>query len=124
VADPLNHGRSLAAAPTPAGGKHVFVPFGQNDTFTPSIVQKTFVIASGIGQAAAPNGVTPETIEGVVATPVPASANLGGLTAFARQYAPAQYDGHFVVFQDAIAKRDAARFLADVTSNTTPQVGR
>ena len=126
VADPLNHGRAIAAAPTPAGAKHVLVPFGLKDTFTPSIVQKTFVIASGIGLAASPAGVAPEPIEGASATPVPAGGNLAGgsVTAFARQYAPAQYDGHFVVFQDPIAKRDAARFLADVTANVTPQVGR
>ena len=115
-ADPLSHGRAL--------DKHVFVPFGQKDTYTPSAVQTTYVLAAGLGLAQAPPNVTPEPIGGLAAISVPASANLqGGRTGLTRQYAPAGFDGHFVVFRDLVANRDAARFLADVSRAAPPRVG-
>jgi pimeloyl-ACP methyl ester carboxylesterase len=119
--DPLNHGRALT--------KHAFVPYGQKDTYTPSAVQATYVLAAGLGMAAhAPSVTTPESIGGLTTIAVPASGNLTGptRTGLTRQYAPAGFDGHFVVFKDATGKKDAIGFLNDLvgaTPQTNPRVG-
>ncbi len=119
-ADPLSHAKTIAAT------KHVFQPWGQSDTFTPREVQQTFFLAAGLGLAAPPSSVTKPDDPGVTPTPVPAGGNLAGgtVTAFARQYAPSGYDGHFVVFDDPTAKLDAAHFLADVSAGKVPSIGR
>jgi hypothetical protein len=46
-------------------------------------------------------------------------------TGITRQYAPAGFDGHFVVFKDATGKSDAINFLKDVAAGTptNPRVG-
>ncbi len=117
-ADPLSHGRAL--------DKHVFVPFGQKDTYTPSAVQATYILAAGLGLAAHPASVTqPEGIGSLQPIAVPASGNLSGgaRTGLSREYAPAGYDGHFVVFRDPDGKKDAAKFLADLAAGNVPSVG-
>jgi hypothetical protein len=118
--DPLNHGRALT--------RHVFVPFGQKDTYTPSAVQATYILAAGLGMAAhAPSVTTPEAIGGLTTIPVPASGNLTTptRTGLTRQYAPAGFDGHFVAFKDASGSNDAIDFLKDVAAGTptNPRVG-
>jgi pimeloyl-ACP methyl ester carboxylesterase len=118
--DPLNHARALT--------KNVFVPYGQKDTYTPSAVQATYVLAAGLGMAAhAPSVTTPEAIGGLATIPVPASGNLTNptRTGITRQYSPAGFDGHFVVFKDATGKKDAIDFLKDVAAGTpaNPRVG-
>lgn len=117
-ADPLSHGRKL--------DKHVFVPFGQKDTYTPSAVQVTYILAAGLGLAAHPASVAqPEAIGNLQPIAVPASGNLaaGARTGLTREYAPSGYDGHFVVFRDPDGKKDAAKFLADLAAGITPSVG-
>jgi hypothetical protein len=127
-ADPLVHARAIAAVPTAPGmGKHVFMPYGQKDTYAPSETQITFVLAAQLGLASPPASVTaPDDIGGLTPAPVPAKANLaqGVTTGFVREYTPAGFDGHFVVFQDATAQKDAAHFLADLALGKTPAVGR
>lgn len=119
--DPLNHARALT--------KHVFVPYGQKDTYTPSAVQATYILAAGLGMAAhAPSALNnPEAIGGLTTIPKPASGNLTNptRTGITRQYAPAGYDGHFVVFRDANGTLDAIDFLKDVAAGTptNPRVG-
>jgi hypothetical protein len=55
------------------------------------------------------------------AVPLPISGNAtGGLTAVVRQYAPNNFDGHFVVFRDADAKVNTDRFLADAVNGGVP----
>lgn len=117
-ADPLSHARAL--------DRHVFVPFGLSDTYTPSAVQATYVLAAGLGLAAPPASVVqPEAIGGLQPASVPVSGNLasGARTGVAREYAPAGYDGHFVVFRDPDGKKDAATFLADALAGVVPHVG-
>lgn len=118
-ADPLNHGRAMT--------KHIFVPYGQKDTYTPSAVQATYVLAAGLGLAAhAPSVTTPEPIGGLTTIAVPASGNLTGptRTGITRQYAPAGYDGHFVVFKDSTGKNDAINFVKDIKDGVAnPRVG-
>lgn len=121
-ADPLNHGRALT--------KHVFVPYGQKDTYTPSAVQATYILAAGLGMvSSAPSVLTPEAIGGLQPiTTLPASGNLLNptRTGLTRQYAPAGFDGHFVVFKDATGKKDAIDFLKDVAAGTpaNPRIGQ
>lgn len=121
--DPVDH----AAAAIGAGpqAKHVFVPYGLNDTYSPPATQHAYVVAAGLGHAAPPAGVTPDDL-GRSPTAVPVKGNApGNITAVVRQYAPNGYDGHFVVFRNDDAKGDADRFLADVlTSNEAPSFGR
>jgi hypothetical protein len=119
-ADPLNHARTIAAS------KHVFQPFGQNDTFAPSAVQKTFFLAAGLGLAAPPASVTKPDDLGVTPAAVPVGGNLAGgaITAFTRQYTPSGYDGHFVAYNDPDAKKDVAHFLADACVGKVPAIGR
>ncbi|HEY8079194.1 MAG TPA: dickkopf-related protein [Labilithrix sp.] len=119
-ADPLNHAKTVAT------GKHVFQPWGQSDTYTPTAVQETFFLAAGLGLASPPSSVTKPDDTGVTLTPVPASGNLaaGAITAFARQYTPSGFDGHFVAYDDPDGKKDVAHFLADVTAGKVPAIGR
>jgi hypothetical protein len=130
-ADPLSHARSLAAAPlTMQLGKHAFVPYGQKDTYAPTGVQATYVLAAGLGLAAAPASVSnPDPIGSLLPTAIPngglgpnlSSSTLSGWT---REYAPNSYDGHFVAFRDTDAKKDVDRFLADLCAGQAPKVGR
>src|SRR5262249_9362162 len=121
-ADPLDHaGAIIAAGPL---AKHVFVPYGQGDTFAPPVTQQTYITAAGLGIAQPPASVTSPDNLGKAPSPVPYGANAGGMTAVARQYTPNGFDGHFVVFRDADAKLNADRFLADVVNGVVPQIGR
>jgi hypothetical protein len=130
VADPLNHARALALAPTVAGNaKHVFQPYGIGDTFAPPASEAGFAIVAGLGLAAPPGPVTmPDSIGGLVGAPVPASANLTDgarpITAFVREYAASSYDAHFVSFRDSVARTDVDHFLADSLNNKVPRIGR
>ncbi len=122
-ADPLNHARAIVSPPN---AKHLFVPYGQKDTYTPSIVQQTFVLAAGLGHAQPPAGVTAEPIDGLTPVPTPASPNLGGsaFTGYTRQYAPNGFDGHFVAQKDSQAMTNTQRFLSDLSGPAPPTFGR
>jgi hypothetical protein len=88
-------------------------------------VQATFFVAAGLGLAAPPASVASPDDLGVTPAPVPASANiLGTITAFARQYTPSGYDGHFVIYDNPDAKKDGAHFLADLVAGKVPAIGR
>lgn len=121
-ADPLDHAASILG--DGALAKHVFVPYGQGDTYSTPITQLTYIAAAGLGEAAPPSSVaTPDDLRrSPLATPI--GGNSAGITAIVRQYAPSSYDGHFVVFRDANAKVDADRFLADAVKGIVPQIGR
>ncbi len=128
VADPLNHARAIAASPVAGStAKHVFLPYGLRDTYSPPVTQATYVLAAALGlAAAAPSASPPDAIGGLTPAAVPASANLqsGTITAFAREYGPNGYDGHFVAFRESVAQADVAHFLADALSSKVPVVGR
>ncbi len=126
-ADPLNHAVAIASAPGAGLGKHVFMPYGQKDTYAPVEVQQTYALAAKLGLiAAAPSVTTPDAIGGLTPVAAPASANLNGnlLSGFVREYAPTTQDGHFVVFDDPNGKKDADHFLADVLLGKVPQIAR
>jgi hypothetical protein len=128
--DPLNHALSLVVSPVATGtAKHVFQPFGTADTYAPTETEKTFALAAGLGVAAPPAGVTPVPITAENPLPVPVGNNIAGIgmsyTGVVREYSPdTTYDGHFVVFNEPNAKRDADRFLYDALSGAVPMVGR
>ena len=129
VADPLNHAATLASVPiAPALAKSLFQPFGIGDTYAPQETEKTFALAANLGVEAPPAGVTQVPISGATLLPSPAGANVtvgtGMFTAIVREYQPGTYDGHFVAYQNADASKDVDRFLYDVLSGKTPQVGR
>jgi hypothetical protein len=129
IVDPLNYAATLVIAPlAPPNQKHVFQPYGQNDTYAPPATEQTFALAAQLGEASAPSGVTNDPLSNNPLTvPIGGNAMVGGatITAIVRQYAPAStYDGHFVSYQNATAEADVDHFLADVVSGRVPKVGR
>jgi hypothetical protein len=129
-ADPLAYARLAAAAPPDGQAPHhVFQPYGLGDTYAPSIVQQTYVLAAGLGLVEADaSAAKPDAIGALVPMPEPASGNLDvagkKVTALAREYGPdAGKDGHFVAFDTKSARSDVERFLAGVLVGATPRVG-
>jgi len=132
VADPQNHALAMAAAP-PQGlaSRHVFQVFGQGDTFAPPATELAYVFAAQLAVAQPPASVKTPTkdLTDLGPRPVPLAGNLnvGGaaITAVVREYAPGNFDGHFVAFQDGDARKDVDHFLADVHAGKgPPAVGR
>ncbi len=128
VADPLNHaGTFFATPPAPQSLKHVFQPYGMGDTFAPPASERVFAIAAGLGVATPPTGVTGDKINDAMLLAVPAGGNItmmaASFTGIVRQYSPSGFDGHFVAFKDASAKKDVDRFLVDSLSGKVPKIG-
>jgi hypothetical protein len=120
-ADPLDHALAISTSP-----KHVFVPYGQGDTYAPPPTQYVYVTAAGLGQAAPPASVTAPDKLAKDPQPVPfgANAQAGKITAVVRQFAPKDFDGHFVVYKDPDAMKDADHFLIDALTGVIPMIGR
>lgn len=126
-ADPLNHGRAMAASP-PMGlvGHHVFQPYGLGDTYSPPATEATYAASAALAQCAP--DASASTPDKLGADPVasPVKGNFGSdkkLTAAVRQYGPSGYDGHFVAFKNDAAKADVVRFLSGMIAGGVPQVG-
>ncbi len=129
-ADPLNFARMLAFEP-PEGvpAKHVFQPYGKNDTFTPNVTIRHFAVAAGLEEVEADRSASPPDDLGFEPQEAPLAGNvrLDGvdLTLVIRQYGPpAGVDGHHVSFEVPGANSDVARFLGMAASGEQPQVGR
>jgi hypothetical protein len=106
----------------------VFQVYGLQDSFSPRDTQQNFAMAAGLRIVASdPSVTTPDSIWGQPTDPAPLSGNFniaGALfTGALRQYAPGQYDGHFVAFNNPTASADVVRFLAETTRGKTPPVG-
>jgi hypothetical protein len=122
-ADPLDHAGAIVTATTVP--KHVFMPYGQGDTYAPVETQQVYLIAAKLGVAQHPASVTTPDVLAATLLPIPAGANApNGMTAIVRQYTPNGYDGHFVVYNDPDAKTDADRFLVDALTGAVPHIGR
>ncbi|MFO0737327.1 MAG: hypothetical protein U0270_15665 [Labilithrix sp.] len=125
-ADPMNHAANMNPVPPVASDivqKHVFVPYGQKDTYATPSTQLVYLTASNLFVAPTPSGVTPDKLHrDPQAGPV--SANSAGFTAVTRQYAkPADDDGHFVIFRDPSAIADGDKFLkAVLVDGTAPSI--
>ena len=128
-ADPLNQARNINPrnpAPTGIVQKHVFVPYGQKDTYATPETERTYIIAAGLFRAALPAGVTGDdwgknarALETASVT-----ANSNGFTAVSREYPkPANDDGHFVEYDDTNAIADGDKFLkAVLTTDVAPVI--
>jgi predicted esterase len=123
-ADPLAYTRYyLREPPEGVGPRNLFLSYGVGDSYTPNITTRVLAAAAGLGPAG--SVIDPyEAMElyGEV-TPLspPVCQNLNGAagpsTAVVVQYQP-RYgdDGHFVVFDHMVAKRQSAGFLVTATS--------
>ena len=127
--DPVAYARLVSHRP-PIGvaSRHLFQPYGLDDTYTPSAVQKTHLLGAYLGLAEHDGSVITAEDLGLTLLPVPVSGNLTVdakvVTAVGREYAPAAgSDGHFVVFDVPSARADALRFVAGALGGVVPQVG-
>jgi hypothetical protein len=130
VVDPLNYAPILVVNPlTAANQKHIFQPYGQNDTYAPPVTEQTFALSAQLDEATPPSGVTDDPFYGGSPLPVPAGANKMvegvSITAIVRQYVPGStYDGHFVAYDNTQAEADVDHFIADALLGKAPLVGR
>jgi predicted esterase len=119
-ADPLAYGALYLRDPVPGvGPRNVFLTYGVGDSYTPNLTSRA--LASAIGLAPAGEVFHPYDAMELVHPVSPLSAPVcqnhegaaGAATAVVVQYQPAGgRDGHFVVFDDTNARRQAAAFLA------------
>ena len=118
-ADPLAYARFYLDTPWPeVGPRNVLLTYGIGDSYTPNLTTRAFAAAAGFAPA---HDVTDpyeamELYGDVVPLDGAVSGNVQGpagtSTAVVVQYEPRGYDGHFVVFDNLIARRQAAAFLA------------
>lgn len=119
-ADPLSYVRAyLREPPAGNGPKNLFLSYGVGDSFTPNLTTRSLAAAVGV----APAGEVYDAYEAMeLAGPVspltpPVCENVettaGAATAVVVQYRPRSgEDGHFVVFDNMIARRQSTAFLA------------
>jgi hypothetical protein len=123
--DPVNFAPLVVARP-PAGiaSKHVHLPWGQDDTFSPESTMNITARAMRL-QLAAP---VVEAVTGLTTVARPVSGNRSGgdgvdRTAACYQYASdGTYDGHFVSTRNASAVSDWVDFLTSAATAGTPTV--
>lgn len=126
-ADPLAYARSYLLEPPPGmGPSNVYLSYGVGDSYTPNITTRALAAAAGM----APAGMVVDPYEAMElygeVTPLepPVCKNVeddrGQSTAVVVQYLPrGGQDGHFVVFDNATARRQATAFLVTATSTAT-----
>ncbi len=116
--DPINYAGMLIRRPPPGvASKHVLVPWGKGDTFSPESTMNNTAIAAGlvaaepvvtpIGLPTDPRPLTPGVVGGDGPTRVGALVQYDGGTGF---------DGHFVSFRVAAATADWRAFLVSVAA--------
>jgi hypothetical protein len=122
--DPLNYAASLSAYPvadqtTP---HHIFHLNGLGDTYSPNTGLDL------MARALRSTYVAPlaEEVSGLMSEEGPISGNVThgdeSFTLVGSQVAPADYDGHFVLFRDQGAREDVATFLATGVLNGVPEI--
>ncbi|MBX3230705.1 MAG: hypothetical protein KIT84_00700 [Labilithrix sp.] len=123
-ADPLDHAaNATAASAANIFPKHLFVPYGQLDTYSTPITQHTYIAAAGL--EVAPNAPSAATPDKLYRDPSqgPVTNNKNGKTVVTRQYGkPANSDGHFVAFRDNDAMKDVDDFLATALKGEAPTI--
>jgi len=131
-ADPLNFASAIGKPLTGHTGKHAFQTFGIEDTYSPPITMATFAVAGGFVQVTPDASADPaydgsEEFTTDLLKPVAAGykAAANGFTLGVRQYgAPANSDGHFVVFATPAATDDMVLFLTGAAGATPPVIGQ
>jgi len=120
--DPLNYANPVFRSPFEGHGpRHVFQPYGLNDTYTPNRTQQVLGAAMGL-QVAEP---VIEQVSGLREVTLPATGNRRttsiDVTAVMIQYEPEEdEDGHFVSFRDADAQRQIQEFFGTALLNEVP----
>jgi predicted esterase len=106
--------------------RNIFQTEGFTDTYTPNPSIEAFAIATGgdiveLADTADITGLT--ALRGRAVKAAPIATNVGGATAALGQYKQRSgSDGHFVVFDNAVAKRQAASFLGTLAATGTATV--
>jgi hypothetical protein len=123
--DPVNFDALIVLRPPPGiASKHVFMPWGQGDTYSPESTMN--ITARAMRLHLAEPVVT--TVTGLTTTPRPVTENrVAGdgvdRTAACFQYAPdGDYDGHFVSTRNTSAVGDWVDFLTSAATTGTPSV--
>ncbi len=110
---------------TPLAPRNIFQTEGFTDSFTPNPAIEAFATALGGNQVMTPDTADVPGLD-LQDRPVmapPFSDNLDGATAVLAQYKQAPgSDGHFVVFDIAAAKQQAAEFLGTLAATGTATV--
>ena len=122
--DPLNHAALEFASPWgDVGAQHVLQVYGKNDHFTPPATNEAFARVLRVQYVTGDPAV--KEIEGLtkVAPPVTGNFHSGAVTGAVVMAAPdADYDGHFVLFRNAGARKQFQQFEGTWLVNGTPTV--
>lgn len=121
--DPLNVARQYwREVPEGEPGTHVFMSYGVGDTFTPEPNMQAFGEALGVRLG------TPavQTVPGWGTSPYPVSGNVATngepTTAIGVTGVPSGFDGHFIVFRDAVVRARSLEFLGTAVRDGVPSV--
>jgi dienelactone hydrolase len=124
-ADPLNHGRRIAAAPMPGvAARHVLHVLGSGDNYAPVSTQLAFAAGAELPVL---HPVLPLGALGhlnVITGPVRMNFGIGAgrTTALEAQFDPNGYDGHFVSTLNPAAQLTIRRFLGSYFRDDMPVV--
>jgi hypothetical protein len=125
-ADGANYAPLMVREPPPGNRpKNIFQTEGFTDSFTPNQSIEAFATALGGDLIELPDTQPIEglTLRGRDVKAAPFSDNVDGVTAVLGQYTQAfRSDGHFVVFDVATARRQAASFLGSLAATGTATV--
>ncbi len=102
-----------------AKAKHTFMSYGLGDTFTPPQAIETLAHVFGVRQIAGS-----QYTFGLKEVSLPAGGNFydGAISGLLSVIAPANYDGHFVLFLNAVQSERMKRFLGSWLLGGTPTV--
>ena len=119
-ADPVNHAQYVARYPQGSNeAKHVYHTYGIGDTYTPEETQYGLVRALRLNQIT--NGNAP--LDYIDEVEAPVTNNRYQRTLVTSLFQPAgSNDGHFVLFDDALAERQYSHFLAGAVAEGDPTV--
>jgi hypothetical protein len=124
-ADPLNHGRRIAALPmSGVRPRHLLHIYGTSDHYAPESTQWAFALGARLPVLHPLVPLANVTLVGVATAPVSANFVSGAvsLTALSAQYAPGDYDGHFVSTRNLAAATAIRDFLGSYFRDGMPVV--
>ncbi len=112
--DPLSWARTWLSEPLDGASKRsVLQVWGLGDTFSPDPAAKALASAAGLVQAEPVD----EDIAGTLKASPPLYDTHGGATGVVADYVPDGYDGHFVLFENPDATRQAIGFLGSAVQD-------